>query len=1162
MRTNIKFLCVCFPLLIIALSFNALKAQKLSPGEQLEKKFSWWSLTMEQVRIEAGATPQDYKIFNRFYKQSIDSVHLVFLHKVNDPSTGLSNIKEYAESVKPFFLNLYTKFSKIEQEFPSSVDEYRNLPKFKPGGDSCFSSCYNTNFEDGTLDGWYGYYAINNSSTSFNITGITGGYCGAVTQAGGPDPNTGNDYQIRITSGSTPDPFLQTYSTYSMPEVSPWGGVHSVLLGDSNRNGQGVGILSQSFQVTPTTSSLTYQYAVLLENPNHTYYQQPFFSVAILDQNGDTIPTCGEYQVDATNAHANHFVSIFYPNEFDTVYWKNWTIVNVPLKKYIGQCVTIVFQVQDCALGGHFGYAYVDASCSPLQLISSSPNFCGQDSISLTAPPGATSYKWAGPIGKHYKGIRGSDSNQVVYVDSPGVYSVVTIPVTGALCADTIYDTIGRLPGPFPHPGFKADSVCAGQQMTFKNLSHPDSGSFSWDFYNIGLYNYTNIPYKDTTWTYASAGIYTVKLHQLAHGCGLDTLIKVHVLATVAAPTFTIAPLCSGDSTLFKTTAANANQFKWNFGDPGSGTRDTSSLQNTGHVYRNAGTYSVTLKALNAGNCAYDTTFKITITATPNPSISGDSLICVNNPVKLTATGGSSYTWNPGNLSGSSVTVTPRSTTIYTVVATTGGCSGIATFKVTTFPPPVASISPSRDTICAGQTLVLTASGAGVYKWSTGATTSSISVSPLKTTVYHLRDSIQNSVCLDTTSAVVVIRKPIVTSISHDTSICPNQPVLLHINASGEPVLYNWSTGATTSSILVSPSVTTTYTAVVSGIYCDHDTLSNTVTVIPLPAPVISGTDWKCHGVRDTLSVTSSTNPTTYVWDNGKTTTSITTGPINSDSVFTVTAYNSLRCPTTVTYTVALRIPPVPKVNPPAKFCAGQPITLTASATGSNSPFVYTWSTGQTGSTITVDPGPSTDSTFTVYVSNGCIGTATTTASPDFPIISACCSQTIIVNNDTTILVAGGNSVKYNWQQNPDKGTIICLDPPKCDSVRVIAPVTTTYTVTGTDSLGCQSEQVLLVNVDVPCFKLIVPNVITPGQPGPLGLNGELYIKTENIDAWSIHIYDRWGKEVFTTTNQYEYWDGTTKSGAKVADGVYYYVIDATCQNATYKQDGFIQLIR
>src|SRR5215469_4332088 len=102
MRTITRFFCVCFPLFITTLSFNSATAQtksaaaqKLSPGEQLERKFAWWSLTMEQVRVQVGATQQGYNVFNRFYKQTIDSVHLEFLHRVNNSSLGVNDIKQY-----------------------------------------------------------------------------------------------------------------------------------------------------------------------------------------------------------------------------------------------------------------------------------------------------------------------------------------------------------------------------------------------------------------------------------------------------------------------------------------------------------------------------------------------------------------------------------------------------------------------------------------------------------------------------------------------------------------------------------------------------------------------------------------------------------------------------------------------------------------------------------------------------------------------------------------------------------------------------------------------------------------------------------------------------------------------------------------------------------
>ncbi len=86
--------------------------------------------------------------------------------------------------------------------------------------------------------------------------------------------------------------------------------------------------------------------------------------------------------------------------------------------------------------------------------------------------------------------------------------------------------------------------------------------------------------------------------------------------------------------------------------------------------------------------------------------------------------------------------------------------------------------------------------------------------------------------------------------------------------------------------------------------------------------------------------------------------------------------------------------------------------------------------------------------------------------------------------------------------------------------------------------------------------------MITPNEPGPNGVNNEFYIKTENITGWSNVIYDRWGKEMFKTNNPNVYWQGTTESGANAPDGVYYYIISGTCQNTTYKKDGFLQLIR
>ena len=1168
MQTTIKSFCVSLVLVSALLFTNTAKAQKVSHGDQIEKVFSFWSLTMEQVRVQVGATQNEYGVFQRFCRHSIDSVYIEFTHKINDSLVWVNNVEQYMNSKKPYFAALYNNFKKIEEEYPSSVSEYNLEPHPRIGGDSCFATCYNTGFQDGTFNGWYGYYAENSSPAgSFNYTHVTGGYLGAVRKAA-QDPLTLNHYQLQVTSPGLTDWFLRTYSTYSMPEVSPWSGNHSVLLGDTTYPNQGMAILSQSFLVTSSNADLTYQYSVLLEAPgSHSYYEQPIFWVSVLDQHGDTIPTCGAYSVNADSTHTRGgggFKSIWYSREGDSVFWKNWTLVNVPLKHYIGQCVTIIFQVQDCSLSGHFGYAYVDASCSPLGLLSSSPNFCGQDSITLTGPPGASKYTWRGPLGHNYTGIRNHDSTtQTISIDSSGIYRLITVPVTGAACADTIYDTIGKLNGRPPRPSFTAPIVCVGQPTVFTNTSNPDSGIFSWDFYNLGIYNYVNMNNDDTTWTYSSPGVYTVKLHELYHGCGTDTLIKVTVDTAVGSPTFTAAPLCTDDSTYFTPTAAHATKYDWHFGDPASGIHDSSKSSHPGHYYRTPGTYTVTIKAINGGNCDAIDSFPITIVATPKPIISGRDSVCIGGTATLSVSGGTTYVWTPTGATTTSISIVGSVTETITVNASNGSCTHDTTFKLTVVPAVSASIISTQDSVCSGDSLTLQGRTGLRYRWSPGsATTATIHTRPVSTTTYTLYT--YSGSCEDSITKTIPVIPQISANIAANVdSICPGERAIITSTGIGGQVTYLWSPGGeTTANINVSPDSTTTYTATVVGL-CNTVHAFYKIIYVPLPVPTISGTNWKCRGVRDTLTVSNGNGPATYVWSNGKTTTSIYTGLIDGDSTISVVAYNKLGCPHDTTFAITLRQPLTITVPPPATFCAGNQVCISAQVHGTPlNPVSYSWSPGgETSDTICVSPTDTTN--YVVTVSNGCKSSKATLLMPNYPNLTACCNQTVSMLNDTVTpsfvtLTANGNSIKYHWV---DSNKVVCLDP-LCDSVRATPTVTTTYAVIGIDASGCTTEQLITITVDVPCFNLTIPNVFTPGNPGLLGLDNEFYIKTNNIDAWSITIFDRWGKEVFSTTDQYKYWTGNTESGGQAPAGVYYYVITGTCQNTTYKKDGFLQLIR
>ena len=109
------------------------------------------------------------------------------------------------------------------------------------------------------------------------------------------------------------------------------------------------------------------------------------------------------------------------------------------------------------------------------------------------------------------------------------------------------------------------------------------------------------------------------------------------------------------------------------------------------------------------------------------------------------------------------------------------------------------------------------------------------------------------------------------------------------------------------------------------------------------------------------------------------------------------------------------------------------------------------------------------------------------------------------------------------------------------------------------DSNGCQDIGYVTIYVKSDCFDFTVPNVFTPNNDG---VNDDFVIKITHADSYSITIYDRWGKEVYTSTNPNEYWNSTILStNYLVPDGVYYYIIKATCGGVDYPKKGFVEVV-
>lgn len=146
----------------------------------------------------------------------------------------------------------------------------------------------------------------------------------------------------------------------------------------------------------------------------------------------------------------------------------------------------------------------------------------------------------------------------------------------------------------------------------------------------------------------------------------------------------------------------------------------------------------------------------VSITVFDNSGIAlNDGVICSGANVTLTANGGTNYLWSTGQ-TGATISVSPVTTTMYTVTGNNNGCSGTATRTIIVNPlPATPTITPS----VVGQTVTLSSSAVGVSFWYLNNEQSSVGVgqtfSPNVSGLYSVTTSNQFA-CFSTSQVVPV----------------------------------------------------------------------------------------------------------------------------------------------------------------------------------------------------------------------------------------------------------------------------------------------------------------------------------------------------------------------------------------------------------------------
>jgi len=465
-------------------------------------------------------------------------------------------------------------------------------------------------------------------------------------------------------------------------------------------------------------------------------------------------------------------------------------------------------------------------------------------------------------------------------------------------------------------------------------------------------------------------------------------------------------------------------------------------------LYTETGSYSIWSPAATAAEC--DTLYVLNLTVLPVYNTVLDTTVCANEPVvflgeTITTAGSHLFTYHFADYD-SVVTLVVhhkpvyRDATVYvsvgeyelpyhfadTAYSTAGyhertlstvlGCDSVVSLFLTVI-PAVTNYDTILLEACSNELPVLAydslLSAAGTYRYLVRT------ASNLYDSVFFVRLTVKESPTLVLADTVYM---------------CVGNTATVTAQSTGS--IYQWNIGQTQSSITV--SLPGAYSVTVSNAF--DCSVADTVQVVQvdLPNAQIQGGNTVCRGNSLVLRATGGTS---YLWDDGSTTDSITVSP-NINTTYFVTVTNAYGCSQSTNNMVVVSTPPVLTVMGPSDICAGNNAMMIVS--GANS---YVWSNGVTGDRITVN----TQGIYTVTGTdiNGCQSTASIplTVHP-LPTIKINGRTLLCQNGTTTITATGASTYEWNTGELTQSKTVTYAD---------------TYTVVGIDQYGCSASKSVTV---------------------------------------------------------------------------------------------------
>lgn len=610
--------------------------------------------------------------------------------------------------------------------------------------------------------------------------------------------------------------------------------------------------------------------------------------------------------------------------------------------------------------------------------------------------------------------------------------------------------------------------------------------------------------------------------------------------------------------------------FLWDFGD-GTSSNDTTPT----HTYNESGLYDITLIAYYEDGCSTTDTIEHTILVLGNTSRIIDSIgTCPNYAVQIGVPpiqhSNLTFSWSPENLLTDPTISNPYAiidqTTDFRLIITDGNCYDTIYQRVY-IQNLETNIPDSIQTCNSPIELNIPTTNYSSYKFSFSRDFSSLinqDITHNSTLVYLTQSQyvyilVEKNGCIGLDSVWISFSGTSLTLEKSDISCHGNNDGKATAIISGgvSPHTYQWSTGEVNVNNISGLSPNEYWVKVIdaSGCYSIMTFTISTPDSLYYSATKVNN---PCSGIcigNININPMGGKPPYTILWENGESLFSIN-NLCSGNYVFTIKDSNNCELTDTIEITNEenfITILTKKDLNC-IEACKGE---ITANIGGGTPPFSYIWSNGDTTQTIT-DLCVGEYSVITTDT-NGCKSSDTISIVNldifrDFEIEA---SSTEIYDGEVIVLsVTQYPGLIYLWSPST------YISNPNIAKTIATPLQSITYQVFVTDGNGCDYTDSVRIKVEVVnCGEpnIFVPNVFTPNGDGK---NDIIKVSGEYIEKITFIIFDRWGEEVFSTTDKNVGWDGTFK-GKDCQAGVYFYRLEIECGlDRKFKKSGDITLIR